>query len=163
LSPAHSRSQFSLWAILAAPLLIGGPIANLSPWDMETYLNKEVIAVNQDSNAKQGIRLTDVSYSLLHPHAVWGRELADGGLAAVFINFSLFFNTKVQCDHTCWAKTPFKDGTTLLVRDLWEHASASIATVVVPNTYTVDVPFDGASVMLRFTPKKDEAHKMLVV
>jgi alpha-galactosidase len=54
LSPLESRAQFSLWAVLAAPLLIGGPVSALSSWDLETYTNKAVIAVNQDSLGRQG-------------------------------------------------------------------------------------------------------------
>ena len=34
---------------MAAPLLIGSSILNLTTWDMETYTNTEVIAVDQDS------------------------------------------------------------------------------------------------------------------
>ena len=40
--------QFSLWAIMAAPLLIGSNVLNMSAWDYETYTNTEVIAVDQD-------------------------------------------------------------------------------------------------------------------
>ena len=39
LGPVQSRTQFSIWAVLAAPLLIGGPISQLSAWDLETYKN----------------------------------------------------------------------------------------------------------------------------
>jgi hypothetical protein len=42
-------SQFSLWAIMAAPLLIGSNVLGMSAWDLETYTNTEVIAVDQDS------------------------------------------------------------------------------------------------------------------
>lgn len=41
--------QFSLWATMAAPLLIGSSILNLTAWDLETYTNAEVIAVDQDA------------------------------------------------------------------------------------------------------------------
>ena len=40
---------------MSAPLLIGSNIRNLSSWDLETYSNSEVIAVDQDSLGVQGI------------------------------------------------------------------------------------------------------------
>jgi len=53
----QSRAQFSLWAILAAPLIISANVRNISSYNLETYLNQEVIAINQDPLALQGIRL----------------------------------------------------------------------------------------------------------
>ena len=53
----QSRAQFSMWAILAAPLLISGNVRNMSAFTLATYSNAEVIAVNQDSLGKQGTRL----------------------------------------------------------------------------------------------------------
>lgn len=46
--PRTMSVQFSLWATMAAPLLIGSSILNLTAWDLETYTNAEVIAVDQD-------------------------------------------------------------------------------------------------------------------
>lgn len=43
----QARTQFSLWSVMAAPLLIGSNILNLSTFDLETYTNQEVIAVDQ--------------------------------------------------------------------------------------------------------------------
>jgi alpha-galactosidase len=48
LTPTQSRTQFSLWAVMAAPLLIGANPSRMSAFDLQTYANKEVIAVNQD-------------------------------------------------------------------------------------------------------------------
>ena len=37
----QSRTQFSLWAMLAAPLQIGSNILNMSAYDLETFKNTE--------------------------------------------------------------------------------------------------------------------------
>ena len=50
----QSRSQFSLWAVMAAPLMIGSSMLHLSQYDLETYSNKEIIAVDQDPLGLQG-------------------------------------------------------------------------------------------------------------
>ena len=44
-----SRAQFSLWAVLSAPLLLGNNLLlNVSKHDLRTYLNEKAIALNQD-------------------------------------------------------------------------------------------------------------------
>eukprot|EP00041_Stephanoeca_diplocostata_P014885 m.281600 g.281600 ORF g.281600 m.281600 type:complete len:307 (+) comp19841_c0_seq8:236-1156(+) len=49
----QSRTQFSAYAILAAPLMISGTVLHMSKYTLETYVNKEVIAVSQDPLGKQ--------------------------------------------------------------------------------------------------------------
>ena len=50
----QSRTQFSLWATMAAPLEIGSNILHMNDYDLETYMNTEVIAIDQDALGKQG-------------------------------------------------------------------------------------------------------------
>ncbi|CAF1070281.1 unnamed protein product [Adineta steineri] len=47
-------TYFSLWAISKAPLLIGGDVTNMSQTTLNIYLNREVIAINQDPLGVQG-------------------------------------------------------------------------------------------------------------
>ena len=56
-TPTQSRTQFNMWAVMAAPLLISANVRNMSAMNLETYMNKEVIAVNQDALGLQGIRV----------------------------------------------------------------------------------------------------------
>ena len=51
------RLQFSLWSILASKLLISVDPRTLKLESLEIYLNKEIIAVDQDPLGKQGSRL----------------------------------------------------------------------------------------------------------
>jgi len=55
LTPTQVQTQFSLWAVMAAPLLIGSSLLDMPPSDLETYLNDEVIAIDQDPLGKQGV------------------------------------------------------------------------------------------------------------
>ena len=48
------RSHFSLWSIMAAPLLIGTDLRKVTPATFEILDNREVIAVNQDKLGIQG-------------------------------------------------------------------------------------------------------------
>jgi alpha-galactosidase len=51
------KTHMSLWSILAAPLLAENDLRNISPATLEILTNREVIAVNQDKDAKQGRRI----------------------------------------------------------------------------------------------------------
>lgn len=66
LSKTQSRTQFSLWAMMAAPLSIGSNILGMSAYDLETYKNTEVIAVDQDVLGKQGTVVWDNCGSRAH-------------------------------------------------------------------------------------------------
>jgi len=48
------RTHFSLWALSKAPLIIGCDVTSKDPQTFEILLNKEVIAVDQDSLGVQG-------------------------------------------------------------------------------------------------------------
>lgn len=64
-------SYFSLWSISKAPLLIGGDITNMSQATLDIYLNREVIAINQDPLGVQGKKInTSSSQSIYASTAV---------------------------------------------------------------------------------------------
>ena len=54
-TPAQVQTQFSLWCVMAAPLLIGSPLDGMPPTDLATYSNQELIAVDQDALGVQGV------------------------------------------------------------------------------------------------------------
>ena len=51
------RSHMSLWAMLAAPLIAGNDVRDMPPAVRDILLNREVIAVDQDLDGKQGQRV----------------------------------------------------------------------------------------------------------
>jgi alpha-galactosidase len=81
LSLAENRSHFSLWAMLAAPLLAGNDLPNMKPEIKAILTNRDVIAIDQDSLGKQGTRV----YSEGEVD-VWTRPLAGGAVAIAVIN-----------------------------------------------------------------------------
>lgn len=119
----QARTQFSLWAVMAAPLLIGSNIPNISDFDLETYTNAEVIAIDQDPLGKQGKPIvsncppTDLEWaaayadthnttalgrSLAVPSCqqVWAKPLASGAVAVNMINFASTSAT-ISCGADC--------------------------------------------------------------
>ncbi|HEY3989213.1 MAG TPA: glycoside hydrolase family 27 protein [Acidobacteriaceae bacterium] len=74
-------THMSLWAILAAPLLAGNDLSQMSAETKSILLNKDVIAIDQDPLGKQGDRV-----SAEGPFEVWSKPLKDGSLAVGLFN-----------------------------------------------------------------------------
>jgi len=81
LTLAENRAHFSMWAMLAAPLLAGNDLPNMKPEIHDILTNKDVIAIDQDALGKQGARV----YSDGEVE-VWTRHLAKGALAIAVLN-----------------------------------------------------------------------------
>jgi alpha-galactosidase len=56
-SEIEYRTQMSMWCMLAAPLMIGCDIRNMDEITKEILLNKDIIAIDQDTLGKQGFRV----------------------------------------------------------------------------------------------------------
>lgn len=54
LAPHQVQAQFSMWAVMAAPLLLGSRLLDMGESDLATYRNREVIAISQDALGLQG-------------------------------------------------------------------------------------------------------------
>jgi alpha-galactosidase len=81
MSFTEDRAEFSLWAVMAAPLIAGTDLRSASPATMSLYLNTDVIAVDQDPLGRQG---TQVSSS--GGRDVLAKPLANGDVAVVLFN-----------------------------------------------------------------------------
>jgi alpha-galactosidase len=81
LSLAENRSHFSMWAMLAAPLLAGNDLPNMKPEIKAILTNKDVIAIDQDKLGKQATRAyVDGEVE------VWTRPLTGGAMAVAVLN-----------------------------------------------------------------------------
>jgi len=107
----ENRSHFSLWAILAAPLLAGNDLPHMKPEIKAILTNRDVIAIDQDRLGEQGARAyTDGEVE------VWTRHLAGGALAiAVFNTGSPRYSTHPF--HLSLRKLGLKDSQA--GKDLW--------------------------------------------
>ncbi len=77
----ENRAHFSMWAMLAAPLLAGNDLPNMKPEIKDILTKKEVIAINQDTLGKQARRV----YSEGEVD-VWERDLSGGAKAIAVLN-----------------------------------------------------------------------------
>ena len=136
------RAHFSLWAMMAAPLIAGNDVRLMMDsttrdplGTREILLNKEVIAVDQDSLGVQGT-IIQASPSELQ---VWVKPLKDGSRAVLLFNRASVATT-ISAD---WSRVGIV-GKTVRVRDLWAHTD----TTVTGSRYAATVPSHGV-VMLR--------------
>jgi len=81
LSLAENRSHFSMWAMLAAPLLAGNDLPNMKPEIQAILTNKDVIAIDQDRLGQEGTR----AYADGEVE-VWTRHLSGGATAIAVLN-----------------------------------------------------------------------------
>ncbi|MEV0126104.1 NPCBM/NEW2 domain-containing protein [Streptomyces sp. NPDC050703] len=136
------RTHFSMWSIMAAPLLIGSDLRKASPETFEILGNEEVIAVDQDPLGKQGEVLSSED-----GRWVVAKEMKDGSRAV-----ALFNETGTARSISTTAKAvglPDTGGYTL--RDLWRHKSYNTA-----GRISATVPAHG-TVLLRVTADGDWA------
>jgi alpha-galactosidase len=106
------RSHFSLWSIMAAPLLIGTDLRTIKPDALAILLNRDVIAVDQDPLGVQGHQVRDADG--IH---VIVKPLADGGRAVVVFNEA----DQARKVRVAPAEIGLKAGGTYRMRDLWRH------------------------------------------
>ena len=147
MSTSEDRAHFSLWSMLAAPLIAGNDLRSMSAATREILTNREVIAVNQDALGVQGFRhLAEDGLE------VWLKPLQGGDWAACFLNRGEA-PKRVEFD---WKKHPVSDGLSKMelnagkasykIRDLWAKKGAG--TTDAPLRATVP-PHD--VVMLRLS------------
>jgi alpha-galactosidase len=117
---SEDRAHFSMWCMLAAPLIAGNDLRKMSQVTKELLTNKELIAVNQDMLGIQAYK-----YSAKDSLEVWIKPLKNNELAICFLNRSS--NTKKMTFR--WKEHPVNDDfskthvdfslTEYKVRNLW--------------------------------------------
>lgn len=135
----EQKTHFSLWAMLAAPLIAGNDLSAMTEETKNILMNREVIAVDQDALGRAG----DRAYAE-GPLEVWARPLAGGAMAV-----ALFNRTTGAARMTLRLQDAGWQGRAV-ARNLWSHADAGVLND--ESTWTVA---GHGVVMLRLThPEK---------
>ncbi|CAN0514948.1 unnamed protein product, partial [Phaeothamnion confervicola] len=77
----EDRSHFSLWCMLAAPLIMGNDLRIMKPETRAILTNKDVIAIDQDVLGVQALR-----YTTIDSVEVWVKPLLNDEWAVCFLN-----------------------------------------------------------------------------
>ena len=122
MSLSEDRAHFSMWSMLAAPLIAGNDIRKMSDDVKEILTNKEVIAVNQDPKGVQGFQFWSSDGV-----EMWFKPLENGDYAICFLNRDV----DAKQLHFDWKKFTVNDGisktyidfsqTSFKLRNLWTH------------------------------------------
>ncbi|MBC7364504.1 MAG: glycoside hydrolase family 27 protein [Candidatus Aminicenantes bacterium] len=142
LSEAQNRSLFSLWCMMAAPLIAGNDLRQMTESTRQILTNLEVIAVDQDPLGIQGhIIRKDGNVS------IWGqKKLFDGSQAVLVFNQT---NSPSQVTIN-WEEFGFSGGVSLYVRDLWKHQT----TGPIANGMKLTIPPNDV-ILLRLSSSRD--------
>ena len=74
-------THFSMWAMLAAPLMAGNDLRDMDESTRKILTNTDVIAINQDPKGEQARRFMDMG-----EHEIWAKPLSNGEVAVCFLN-----------------------------------------------------------------------------
>ncbi|WUT25506.1 glycoside hydrolase family 27 protein [Streptomyces sp. NBC_00696] len=133
LTQEESTTQYVMWAEMGSPLVLGSDPRTLSDSMLATLRNPEIIAVDQDPLAVQGVRVASDSVGDVYSKVLEGH----GRRAVVLLNRS---------DQPALRTVQFADaglGGPVRIRDLRARADRGTHT----GSYTVEVPAHGTALL----------------
>ena len=149
MSPAEDRAHFSLWCMLAAPLIAGNDLVNMSAETRQILTSQAAIDIDQDPLGIQGFK-----YLTKESIEVWFKPLIDGQWAVCFLNrdtqtHSIDFNWKYHSNTDGHSQKEFNaHKSEYKIYDIWANQDSGTTNEVFP----VQIPGHDV-VMLRLTPK----------
>ena len=136
MSDDEYRVHMSLWCLLAAPLLAGNDLRNMSAATQAILTTEDVIAVDQDPAAKPVKRMVQADEDI----EVWSRSMQDGSTVVAAFNRA----EREKSVRVAWSDLGLTGQ--LKARDLWKHEDFSLSG----DPVTVTIPKHGV-VMWRVT------------
>ncbi|WP_330443472.1 glycoside hydrolase family 27 protein [Flavobacterium sp. C4GT6] len=122
MNDTEDKSHFSIWCMVASPLIAGNDFRSMSKETLEILTNKDMIAINQDKLGIQGFR-----YKNDNGLETWVKPLENGDWSVAFLNRSeenksINFNWKEHIikDDIFNLETSF-DSATYDIYDVWNH------------------------------------------
>ncbi len=149
MSAAQFRTQFSMWAMLAAPLMVSEDLVSMSSATQTAVSDREAIAIDQDPAGVQAQLLTAGSDG----GQVWVKPLSDGARAVALLNRSS--RSLEVATSTAAIGMPRAGGYD--VRNVWTGAVTSTSGGIaakVPGETTVLLRVSTAARALRASPKR---------
>jgi alpha-galactosidase len=120
MSESEDRAHFTLWCMLAAPLITGNDLRHMNPETLKILTDKEIIALNQDPLGIEALKYSEkngveIFFKPLS-HGAWAMCVLNRNTEPKQINFD--WKTERVADDISMRETKF-DSTTYRVRDLW--------------------------------------------
>jgi len=117
----EDRAHFSMWCMLAAPLMAGNDLKNMSSQTHDILTNIDAIDIDQDTKGIQGFK-----YKSEEGLEIWLKPLSAGDWAVCFLNRSVDIKT-IDFD---WIKNKINDEFSKRILD------ASVETFKIKDVWT---------------------------
>jgi alpha-galactosidase len=128
------RTHFSMWNVLAAPLIYGNDLRSMTPDIRDILTNKEVLRFDRDSLGHEGRVWKDSDSE------IWSKEMKDGSRAVVLLNRGRA-GSEIA---VYWEQIGYPGHLSAAVRDLWVHKDLGTFT----GSFKAAVPSHGAVVVI---------------
>ena len=141
LSDTQNRSFFSLWCMMAAPLMASNDLRKMTAYTIQVLTNREAIGIDQDPLGIQGHIVRRDGQA-----EIWAdKRLFDGSQAVLVFNSG----TSPVAVRVTWPDVGSAESAGLYVRDLWTHRTTGPQR----GGITVTVPLNDVA-FLRISPSK---------
>jgi alpha-galactosidase len=124
----ESRAHFSMWAMLAAPLMAGNDVRTMTPEVRAILTNTDVIAIDQDPLGRQGHKIRDEG-----DFELWTKPLQGGDWAVALLNRG----KDAHVMSVAWPQLGLAADAAPSVTDLWtkqDHGAVKVAfSATVPS------------------------------
>ncbi len=114
----EARTHMTLWAMVSAPLIVGADVPNMAKQNLEIYLNRDVIAIDQDALGIQAFTVSSADN-----HWILRKPLANGDVAIAFWNDTTSPWTSASAT---LAQLNLDANATYSARDLWSKETSTI-------------------------------------
>lgn len=149
MSLSEDRAHFSMWAMLASPLIAGNDLRTMSKDTTAILTNRLVIAVNQDPLGVQGFR-----HAVRDGVEFWFKPLSDGAWAFIALNrnpelrkASFDWKSEVVLDELS-KRTLSTQQNGYALHNLWKNNAAGTTR----HALSTEIPGHDV-LMLRLTPR----------
>lgn len=138
----EDRAHFSMWSMLAAPLILGNDVRNMSEETKSIIMNKEVIAVNQDRLGVQGL-----NFKKEDGLEFWFKPLEGGDWAFCILNRNIesrsytinWLDFNLTDEEVSKRSTNF-DNIDYRIYDLWKHNEVGTTRNQLKTTKPIVIP-----------------------
>ncbi|MDN4613822.1 NPCBM/NEW2 domain-containing protein [Leifsonia sp. F6_8S_P_1B] len=127
------RSQMALWAMSAAPLVVGSDPRTFSDATIATLTNRGLLAIDRDPLGKQAVRVGPAGTT-----ETWTKPLADGSTAVALVN-----RGGAASEVATTASAIGLKATRVAVQDVWTDAVTESKDAI-----RSEVPAHGVSVLI---------------
>ncbi len=114
MTASEARAQFSMWAMVAAPLMLGSDPRALTSAQIGMLRNQQVITIDQDPLGVQGTVIANEGAG-----QVWSRPLAGGDVAVALLNRG----SQAHRITTRARRVGLPPATAYTLKNLWGHTT----------------------------------------